>query len=232
MKIFRLTTTMLLLTMLLSGCAIKKLWSGNDGPALSGRVTGSVAYRERIALPPNARVIVTLEDVSRKDASGAFIAQQTLQPKTQVPIAFDLRYIPSAIDRKHKYAVRAAIIDTHDETLWTSTESTPVLFNESDKAIAIMVERVVNPATQPAPAINTVTGFKCDDFAFIVKFSNAKVDIALAGRNVILPQVISASGARYSDGSTTFWNKGDGAIFELNGVSYKNCKADPVAPAK
>lgn len=232
MKIFRLTTIMLLLTMLLSGCAIKKLWSDNDGPALSGRVTGTVTYRERIALPANARIIVTLEDVNRKDASGTFIAQQTLQPKTQVPVAFDLRYIPSAIDRKHKYAVRAAIIDTHDEMLWTSTESYPVLFNAPEKAIAVMMERVIDPTAQVAPSINTVTGFKCDDFAFIVKFSDAKVDIALAGRNLSLPQVISASGARYSDGSTTFWNKRDGAIFEFNGVSYKNCKADPVTPAK
>jgi putative lipoprotein len=32
-----------------------------------------------------------------------------------------------------------------------------------------------------------------------------------------LPQVISGSGARYSDGETTFWIKGDDAYMEING---------------
>ena len=229
MKFFRLLTTILTLTLLLGGCAVKKLWSGNDGPALSGRVTGTVTYRERIALPSDAKIVVSLEDVSRKDVSGTFVGSQTLRPKGQVPIAFDLRYIPSAIDRRHSYAMRAMIVDARDEVLWTSTESYPVLFNQPEQPIAITVERVVNPNAQTLPAQNTITGFKCDDFAFIAKFLDSKVEIALAGRTLTLPQVISGSGARYSDGATTFWNKGDTALFEMNGVSYKNCIADPVA---
>jgi putative lipoprotein len=229
MKSIRLIATMLMLVALLGGCAIKKLWSG-DGPALSGRVNGTVSYRERIALPADSRIIVTLEDVSSKDRSGAFVAQQILRPKTQVPIAFDLRYIPSAINRRHDYAIRAVIVDAQDGLLWSSTESYPVLFNQPEKPIAVTVERVSNPGTQPA--INTITGFKCDDFSFIAKFLDGKVEIATAGRTVMLPQVISGSGARYSDGSTTFWNKGDTALFDMNGISYQNCKADPVAPAK
>ena len=32
-----------------------------------------------------------------------------------------------------------------------------------------------------------------------------------------LPHVVSASGARYSNGAGTFWNKGREATFELNG---------------
>lgn len=35
-------------------------------------ITGTVAYRERIALPPNAVVTVTLEDVSLADAPSNF----------------------------------------------------------------------------------------------------------------------------------------------------------------
>ena len=55
-----------------------------------------------------------------------------------------------------------------------------------------------------------------------------RVEIMLAGRTITLPNVISGSGARYSDGSTTFWNKGNEALFEMNGVSYKGCKTDPL----
>src|SRR3546814_2721298 len=68
--------------------------------------------------------------------------------------------------------------------------------------------------------------FKCDDFAFIAKFSPGQVELATPGRNIILPHVISGSGARYSDGHTTLWNKGNDAMFEMSGVQYKNCKAD------
>lgn len=41
-----------------------------------------------------------------------------------------------------------------------------------------------------------------------------------------LPQVESASGARYSDGTTTFWNKGDEAMVEVDGeVVLSECVA-------
>jgi len=39
-----------------------------------------------------------------------------------------------------------------------------------------------------------------------------------------LPQVVSASGARYSDGSLTFWTKGDTATFERPGSAPVNCR--------
>jgi putative lipoprotein len=53
------------------------------------------------------------------------------------------------------------------------------------------------------------------------------VEIALAGRTLSLPQVLSASGARYSNGSTTFWVKGDSAQFDMNDLHYRNCMVDP-----
>jgi uncharacterized membrane protein len=39
-----------------------------------------------------------------------------------------------------------------------------------------------------------------------------------------LPQVVSASGAKYSDGSLTFWTKGATAIFERQGSAPVNCR--------
>lgn len=40
------------------------------------------------------------------------------------------------------------------------------------------------------------------------------------GREITLPQAISASGARYTDGDTVFWNKGNEAFVEWDGASY------------
>jgi uncharacterized membrane protein len=41
-----------------------------------------------------------------------------------------------------------------------------------------------------------------------------------------LPQVVSASGAKYDDGSVSFWTKGDTAMFERKGSAVVNCRAD------
>lgn len=41
-----------------------------------------------------------------------------------------------------------------------------------------------------------------------------------------LPQVESASGAKYSDGSITFWNKGEAATWERAGTAPVDCRLD------
>ncbi|MEC9488278.1 MAG: MliC family protein [Halanaerobium sp.] len=40
------------------------------------------------------------------------------------------------------------------------------------------------------------------------------------GETFLLPRVISASGARYSNGEITFWNKGDQATINIKGVTF------------
>lgn len=226
MKPLRLVTAILTL-IVLTACA-RKLQP--DQPAgLSGIISGTVTYRERIALPPDAKIIVSLEDITRTDQGSSFIAQQVLRAKGQVPLSFELRYLPQAIHRNHRYIVRAEIIDLHDALLWSSIEPYPIQFNEPAKPIVIMVQRpqVTADANNPSLATSGRTvPFKCDDFAFIAKFIGDRVEIATPGRNMTLPQVISGSGARYSDGNTTLWNKGSEAMLEMNGVQYKNCKVE------
>ncbi|MEZ5524547.1 MAG: YbaY family lipoprotein [Pseudomonadales bacterium] len=40
-------------------------------------IEGSLAYRERIALPPQSRITVTLSDISIADRSAPVLAQQS-----------------------------------------------------------------------------------------------------------------------------------------------------------
>jgi membrane-bound inhibitor of C-type lysozyme len=42
------------------------------------------------------------------------------------------------------------------------------------------------------------------------------VSVQFGGRDLRLPHVISGSGARYSDGKTTFWNKGSRVLMEVD----------------
>ena len=60
-------------------------------------ISGEVWYRERIALPPGAEVIVTLEDQSRADAPATVITDYTHTVDGSGPYTFRLVYDPTAI---------------------------------------------------------------------------------------------------------------------------------------
>ena|GEM_PF-843733 len=117
-----------------------------NGKPLTGEnaqstVTGTVSYRQRIALPPTATVEVVLADVSRADAPAVEIGKQVIKPTTQVPIAFSLSYDPAKIDSTHTYAVRASIM--LDGKLWFSTtERYAVITQGNPTKVDILVQMV------------------------------------------------------------------------------------------
>jgi putative lipoprotein len=108
-------TVTLLLGIALMGCA-----TTGRTEAEERIVTGSVAYRERMALPPDAVIQVSLSDVSRADAAATVVAETTIVAGArQVPIPFALRYDPSRIQASSSYAVRA-VIKSGDRMLFTT----------------------------------------------------------------------------------------------------------------
>ncbi|MDC5852783.1 YbaY family lipoprotein [Vibrio europaeus] len=73
-------------------------------------VTGTVSYRERIALPKGSLITVTLQDVSLADAPAKVIAKHRFETNgAQSPFEFDLAYHTSKIDPRHRYSVSARI---------------------------------------------------------------------------------------------------------------------------
>ena len=91
-------------------------------------LSGTVTYRQRIALPPDAVVEVQLQDVSLADAPAKAIATHTIRlDGQQVPIPYALSYAPSVIDERNRYTVRATIRDARGALLWTSDTAYPVL---------------------------------------------------------------------------------------------------------
>ena len=74
------------------------------------KVTGTVTYRERIALPPTAVIKVQLVDVSRADAPAIVLGEQvTHAAGNQVPFAFEIQFDPARIEANYSYAVQARI---------------------------------------------------------------------------------------------------------------------------
>ena len=138
--------------------AIGGCGGGGGAPAASpeAHLTGTVVYRERMALPPGGRVEVRLEDVTEVGAPADEIASQTIATNgKQVPIAFDLRYPVKSIEPTHRYAVRASIVSADGELLFTSAEHKAVFTDgATQRNIEIEVQRAgVPPPTEPgAPA--------------------------------------------------------------------------------
>ncbi len=73
-------------------------------------ITGTVAYRERIALPDNAVVEVSLQDISLADAPAKVISTHRFETNgAQVPFEFSLTYDANKIEPRHRYSVSARI---------------------------------------------------------------------------------------------------------------------------
>ncbi|MGF1699136.1 YbaY family lipoprotein [Photobacterium makurazakiensis] len=74
------------------------------------QVTGTLTYRERVALPDNARITVTLSDVSKMDVAAEVISHQAfLADGNQVPFAYQLNFLRDDIKPQQTYAVSARI---------------------------------------------------------------------------------------------------------------------------
>jgi membrane-bound inhibitor of C-type lysozyme len=85
----------------------------------------------------------------------------------------------------------------------------------------------------PEPAGNTIgpVTFRCDDgSAIVATFDNAPdpatVHLVRGGQQAILPQAISASGARYLGDDIEFWNKGNDATVDWQGTRLACHTAD------
>ncbi|MCZ7544360.1 MAG: YbaY family lipoprotein [Anaerolineae bacterium] len=91
-------------------------------------ISGTLTYRERIALPPDAVINVQLRDVSRADAPAVALGEQTLTNYPgQAPIPFAIAYNPDVIAESGSYVIHASITDGAGNLLFITTERFCVL---------------------------------------------------------------------------------------------------------
>jgi putative lipoprotein len=100
-----------------------------------------VFYRERIAMPPGAAVVVTIADVARADAPAEVLATSRIDDPGNVPVEVEVTYDPTQLDPRAVYAVRATI-EVDGELWWTSTSHHRVLTDDTPDPVEVMVSRV------------------------------------------------------------------------------------------
>lgn len=111
-------------------------------------LTGTVAYRERIALTGQAELVVDLDRFA-KDGTQTNLSRVRLQlGKKQVPIPFVIPYLPESINQGETYGLRAEIF-VDGKLRWQSAAHSMVITNKKTNAV-MMVDRV------PADAYTTI----------------------------------------------------------------------------
>jgi putative lipoprotein len=98
-RISRRAALAMLAALPVAGCGAGR-WFGEKVP--DGTVTGTVAWREPLALPPGATLVVRLEELARPGASPVLIAEQTMETRCclSIYLTADLsRYLVMGVER-------------------------------------------------------------------------------------------------------------------------------------
>ena len=129
---------------------------GGSGPAnatvevASGRtpnasVSGTVTYRERLSLSPEATLIVELRDVSYADAAAPLIARQTIPNPGQVPIRFRVEYNREDIDQRNTYGISARIVESDGRLAFTNDTAYDVITGGNPNKVDMLLVLVEPP---------------------------------------------------------------------------------------
>lgn len=118
--------------------------SGSMAFSAQPQVTGTVSYRERIALPDDAVIRVQIQDVSIVDAPTITIGEQVIVTGgAQVPIAFAVSYPASIIDETKIYSLSARITDGVGNLLFINDTYVPVITQDNPTSdIELVLVRV------------------------------------------------------------------------------------------
>jgi putative lipoprotein len=111
------------------------------------QMSGRVLYRERMLLPPDAVVKVSLEDVSKMDVASTVIATTSVVADGPPPYPFIVEYPTSAIDERNQYNLRATI-SLSETLLFTSTQQLDP-FRDRQTPIEITLTKVAAKKLTP-----------------------------------------------------------------------------------
>lgn len=112
-------------------------------------VTGSISYRERIALTDAAIVEVDLADVSIDDGPAKVVSTQRIRSPGQVPVHFKLEYPAARIDPTHRYTIQARIREG-DRLVFATDTAYPVITEGNPRIVEVLVVPIGSAAAQGA----------------------------------------------------------------------------------
>jgi uncharacterized lipoprotein YbaY len=114
------------------------------------KVTGTIAYRNRIFLPQDAIAMVELREGNTGPSTGITLGAQRIDEIRQIPIPFEIEYDPLDINPRRTYVI-SATISAAGRPLYTTVDQYAVITNGKGQQVAVSVERA---AADPQTAAN------------------------------------------------------------------------------
>jgi len=157
-------------------------------------ISGTVSYRERIALTDQAELTLTLADVSRQDVAAKVIAERTVTDPGQVPIRFEVEYPTAEIDERMSYSLRAVIHD-RGRMLFTTDTHVPVLTRGGGREANLVLVSVDRGAAEPeGMALEGMFRYMADAALFRDCRTNKVFPVAMEGAYLELERAYLNSG--------------------------------------
>lgn len=116
----------------------------NTAPAVSSflDISGSVSYRQRMALPPDAILVVRVQDTARGGARARPLAEQRIElGGRQVPVAFSTTIDRDLVGKSARVTVSARV-ESRGKLLFVSDKAYPALRNGEPNPVDIQLKQV------------------------------------------------------------------------------------------
>jgi uncharacterized lipoprotein YbaY/uncharacterized lipoprotein NlpE involved in copper resistance len=150
-------------------------------PASAGSLSGTAAYRERIALPPDAVFEAVLIDTAIADAPARELGRVRLQPAGQPPFRFTIPYRDADLTPAGRYAVRATVRQG-ERLLFTTDTFTPVLAGGPSQPLSLKLVAVqTGRPLLPSLPLGRLPASWRGDLAFAGGRSRWQVDLLADG---------------------------------------------------
>lgn len=120
----------------------------------------SASYRERMALPPEAHFIATLEQIDAGNAVTETVARTELSGPLAIPIPFSLRYRTDAMTANGRYQIHARIL-LRDKVLFQLIEPYAISaarHQQPATELNLLLKRAFAPAFPGAQTTTAETG--------------------------------------------------------------------------
>ncbi len=166
----------------------------------------SITYHEEIELWSGNTVQLMLVDQSASDHENTIIASKEWRPEEQFPLETSLEIDSSQIEIDNDYLLAAIIKSENEMPVFICTMRVPGYHLIIESQIDLSVK-------EPAENFHI---FQTEENYLAINFLEEMAQFIYDGQSHILPQLISASGARYGNNEIIAWNKGEELM-----VTYK-----------
>ena len=185
-------------------------------------VSGELTYEERVALPPDSVMQVTVQDISRADARSKILADFQTEPEG-VPVHFKLDVRRSELRPRGRYGLRGSIRSEDGALLWTTDTVTPVAPSAGNVDVGTVVMVRAASGGQIGPQV-----YRCGESAVLTAFDGDAMVLTLARVSHRLERVRTASGAHFvgADSNIYFWTSGETAQLDAEG-ERRECSPAP-----